>query len=76
MIVLQERIPLDQVFEQLTCSKEGLTNEEGRKRLELFGPNKLEEKKAMNSSPLATYCLNYIITLFIFNVFREDAFIN
>ncbi|XP_014515680.1 plasma membrane ATPase 4 [Vigna radiata var. radiata] len=40
-----ERIPLDQVFEQLTCSKEGLTNEEGRKRLELFGPNKLEEKK-------------------------------
>ncbi|WVZ23150.1 hypothetical protein V8G54_001694 [Vigna mungo] len=45
MIVSQERIPLDQVFEQLTCSKEGLTNEEGRKRLELFGPNKLEEKK-------------------------------
>ncbi|CAJ1951373.1 unnamed protein product [Sphenostylis stenocarpa] len=40
-----ERIPLDQVFEQLNCSKEGLTNEEGRKRLELFGPNKLEEKK-------------------------------
>ncbi|XP_061340108.1 plasma membrane ATPase-like isoform X1 [Gastrolobium bilobum] len=40
-----ERIPLDQVFEQLNCSKEGLTNEEGRKRLEIFGPNKLEEKK-------------------------------
>ncbi|ESW07792.1 hypothetical protein PHAVU_010G159400 [Phaseolus vulgaris] len=40
-----ERIPLDQVFEQLNCSKEGLTNDEGRKRLELFGPNKLEEKK-------------------------------
>ncbi|BAT98614.1 hypothetical protein VIGAN_09228100 [Vigna angularis var. angularis] len=40
-----ERIPLDQVFEQLNCSKEGLTNEEGRKRMELFGPNKLEEKK-------------------------------
>lgn len=48
MIVLQERIPLDQVFEQLNCSKEGLTNDEGRKRLELFGPNKLEEKKAKN----------------------------
>ncbi|XP_047166874.1 plasma membrane ATPase-like [Vigna umbellata] len=40
-----ERIPLDQVFQQLNCSKEGLTNEEGRKRMELFGPNKLEEKK-------------------------------
>ena len=47
MIALQERIPLDQVFEQLNCTKEGLTNEEGQKRLELFGPNKLEEKKAM-----------------------------
>ncbi|XP_027344899.1 plasma membrane ATPase 4-like isoform X1 [Abrus precatorius] len=40
-----ERIPLDQVFEQLNCSKDGLTNEEGQKRLQIFGPNKLEEKK-------------------------------
>lgn len=48
--VLQERMPLDQVFEELNCSKEGLTNEEGQKRLEIFGPNKLEEKKAMNRS--------------------------
>ncbi|KAE9616309.1 putative proton-exporting ATPase [Lupinus albus] len=40
-----ERIPVDQVFAQLKCSKEGLTNEEGQRRLELFGPNKLEEKK-------------------------------
>ncbi|KAK7255160.1 hypothetical protein RIF29_28564 [Crotalaria pallida] len=40
-----EKIPVDQVFAQLKCSKEGLTNEEGQNRLELFGPNKLEEKK-------------------------------
>ncbi|KAF1859521.1 hypothetical protein Lal_00010105, partial [Lupinus albus] len=40
-----ERIPVDEVFRELNCSKEGLTNEEGQKRLEVFGPNKLEEKK-------------------------------
>ncbi|CAL0325928.1 unnamed protein product [Lupinus luteus] len=43
--MLQEKIPLDQVFEQLKCTKEGLSNEEGQRRIEIFGPNKLEEKK-------------------------------
>lgn len=42
---LQERIPVEEVFEQLKCSREGLSSEEGRQRLQLFGPNKLEEKK-------------------------------
>ncbi|CAN6699890.1 unnamed protein product [Malus baccata var. baccata] len=41
----QERIPVEEVFEQLKCTKSGLTAEEGQKRLEIFGPNKLEEKK-------------------------------
>ncbi|WJX74972.1 Plasma membrane ATPase 4 [Trifolium repens] len=40
-----ERIPVDEVFRELNCTKEGLTNEEGQKRLAVFGPNKLEEKK-------------------------------
>ncbi|KAM6554017.1 hypothetical protein CsatB_014779 [Cannabis sativa] len=40
-----ERIPIDEVFEQLKCSKEGLSSEEGANRLQIFGPNKLEEKK-------------------------------
>ncbi|WOL19394.1 plasma membrane ATPase-like [Canna indica] len=39
-----ERIPVEEVFTQLKCSKEGLTSAEGEKRLEIFGPNKLEEK--------------------------------
>ena len=42
---LQERIPVEEVFEQLKCTREGLSSEEGRQRLQLFGPNKLEEKK-------------------------------
>ncbi|XP_073150062.1 ATPase 8, plasma membrane-type-like [Henckelia pumila] len=40
-----ENIPVEEVFTQLKCSREGLTSEEGQKRLEIFGPNKLEEKK-------------------------------
>uniref|UniRef100_A0A7N0TH49 Plasma membrane ATPase n=1 Tax=Kalanchoe fedtschenkoi TaxID=63787 RepID=A0A7N0TH49_KALFE len=40
-----ERIPVEEVFEQLKCTKEGLSGEEGANRLQIFGPNKLEEKK-------------------------------
>ncbi|RWR78959.1 plasma membrane ATPase 4 [Cinnamomum micranthum f. kanehirae] len=40
-----ERIPVEEVFEQLKCTKEGLSAEEGANRLQIFGPNKLEEKK-------------------------------
>ncbi|KAK4479490.1 hypothetical protein RD792_015004 [Penstemon davidsonii] len=40
-----ENIPIEEVFTQLKCSREGLTSEEGEKRLQIFGYNKLEEKK-------------------------------
>ncbi|KAJ8422796.1 hypothetical protein Cgig2_024564 [Carnegiea gigantea] len=40
-----ERIPVEEVFKQLICTKEGLTSAEGERRLQIFGPNKLEEKK-------------------------------
>ncbi|OAY85631.1 Plasma membrane ATPase [Ananas comosus] len=40
-----ERIPVDEVFQQLKCSREGLSTEEGNQRIQIFGPNKLEEKK-------------------------------
>ncbi|KAL8502031.1 hypothetical protein ACS0TY_021238 [Phlomoides rotata] len=39
-----ESVPLEEVFTQLNCTREGLTNAEGEKRLLIFGPNKLEEK--------------------------------
>ena len=39
-----ESIPVEEVFVQLKCSKEGLTSAEGEKRLQIFGLNKLEEK--------------------------------
>ncbi|XXG58951.1 hypothetical protein AAC387_Pa04g1127 [Persea americana] len=40
-----EKIPIEEVFEQLKCTKQGLSTEEGEQRLQIFGPNKLEEKK-------------------------------
>lgn len=42
---VQERIPVEEVFEQLKCNAEGLSSDEGANRLNIFGPNKLEEKK-------------------------------
>ncbi|KAK8601956.1 hypothetical protein V6N13_058375 [Hibiscus sabdariffa] len=40
-----EKIPIEEVFEQLKCTREGLSSKEGDSRLQIFGPNKLEEKK-------------------------------
>lgn len=44
-LFMQERIPVKEVFDQLRCTKEGLTSAQGEERLAIFGPNKLEEKK-------------------------------
>ncbi|CAE6344314.1 unnamed protein product [Rhizoctonia solani] len=40
-----ETVVLDDVFTLLQCSEEGLTEAESKRRLELFGPNKLESKE-------------------------------
>ncbi|KAK2980436.1 hypothetical protein RJ640_014223, partial [Escallonia rubra] len=40
-----ENAPLEEVFAHLKCSKQGLSSDEVQERLELFGYNKLEEKK-------------------------------
>ncbi|GAB2224070.1 hypothetical protein Droror1_Dr00004817, partial [Drosera rotundifolia] len=40
-----ENILIEEVFEQLKCSRDGLTSTEGENRLQIFGFNKLEEKK-------------------------------
>lgn len=41
----QENIPIEEVLEKLKCTTAGLTSDEVQKRLEVFGHNKLEEKK-------------------------------
>ncbi|KAL8097990.1 hypothetical protein AgCh_030934 [Apium graveolens] len=40
-----ESIPIEEVFENLRCSKDGLTSSGALERLTIFGHNKLEEKK-------------------------------
>ncbi|XP_061952335.1 ATPase 11, plasma membrane-type [Populus nigra] len=40
-----ENIPIEEVFENLRCSREGLTSQAAEERLAIFGHNKLEEKK-------------------------------
>jgi H+-transporting ATPase len=42
---LQESIPIQEVFAVLKSSPQGLTSADGNGRLEIFGRNKLEEKK-------------------------------
>lgn len=43
---------MEEVFEQLKCTREGLSADEGASRLQVFGPNKLEEKKVSFCNPL------------------------
>ncbi|XP_073288794.1 plasma membrane ATPase 1-like [Primulina huaijiensis] len=40
-----ENIPIEEVFENLRCTREGLSSENANRRLEIFGHNKLEEKE-------------------------------
>ncbi|XP_052191272.1 plasma membrane ATPase 1-like [Diospyros lotus] len=40
-----ENIPIEEVFENLRCNKEGLSTEAAEQRLAIFGFNKLEEKE-------------------------------
>lgn len=42
--ILKERLPLEEVFEQLRTSRQGLTSEDAEARIQIFGQNKLEEK--------------------------------
>ncbi|MFS7981902.1 putative P-type H(+)-exporting transporter [Helianthus anomalus] len=40
-----EKIPIEDVFTILNCTRDGLNDEEATKRLDIFGHNKLEEKQ-------------------------------
>ena len=42
---MQENIPIAEVFENLICSREVLSNQAAQERLMILGYNKMEEKK-------------------------------
>lgn len=66
---LQENIAIEEVFKQLRCTREGLSGDEGANRLEIFGPNKLEEKKVY-------YIFSSLITSSFFKSNSELSFKN
>lgn len=64
--LLQENIPIEEVFEKLKCSKEGLKSDEVEARLSVFGYNKLEEKKV--SEPYFSF---FFYGTFIYQLFHK-----
>ena len=42
---MQENIPIAEFFENLRCSREGLSNQAAQERLMIFRYNNMEEKK-------------------------------
>lgn len=70
---MQEHIPIEEVFEQLRCSKNGITDEEAEARIQIFGQNKLEEKSVLIlPEPLIILHLAPRFTL----LSSEECFIN
>lgn len=70
LFTLQENIPIKEVFENLKCTEEGLNSAEVEKRLNVFGHNKLEEKKVShlqyNPFPPWRNSSNLYLNIYIF----------
>lgn len=67
---LQEDIPIEEVFESLKCTREGLSSDAVQERLGIFGFNKLEEKKVgqgrrSSDIPNHFYTLLFLQCLFL-----------
>lgn len=55
---MQENVPVEEVFKQLRCDRYGLTPEAAEHRLEIFGPNKLEEKEVLS-------CTSFLVVFIV-----------
>lgn len=56
-LLLQENVPIEEVFLTLRCNKDGLTTVAAQERLAIFGYNKLEEKKVLFFVYIFFFCL-------------------
>lgn len=56
-----EDINIEDVFKLLQCTEEGLNDAEVTHRLEVFGPNKLEQKEV---NPILQVCIRLLFALF------------
>ena len=62
-MTIMSLVYVEEVFEQLKCSREGLSKEEGERRLSLFGYNKLEDNNTnhiMLFSPLINILVSFL----------------
>ncbi|KAL0393015.1 UNVERIFIED_CONTAM: Plasma membrane ATPase 1 [Sesamum radiatum] len=51
-----ESIPIEEVFENVRCTREWLTTAAAQERLAIFGHHKLEEKKLRKALKKEAYC--------------------
>lgn len=77
----QENIPIEEVFDHLRCTKEGLNSEAVQERLDLFGYNKLEEKKVTSQinffSPCTVFFPQFLYITFLLTLFTTfDMLLN
>jgi H+-transporting ATPase len=54
-----ETIVIEDVFQLLQCTEEGLSKDEAHRRLGLFGPNKLEQEEQSALLQVSFFCGGY-----------------
>lgn len=67
---MQESIPLEEVFDNLKCTREGLSSEQVQERLDLFGYNKLEEKKV--KSQTSVLLVSYLLIKLLLRILTDS----
>lgn len=74
--MVQENVPLEEVFEHLKCTRKGLSSDAVKQRLDLFGFNKLEEKKVgLSLLPVSiTHCFTSLFPELTFSalIYQES----
>jgi len=57
IVRIQESLPLEEVFEQLNTSRGGLSSSGAAERLQLFGANRLQEKRVSSPFWIPIICI-------------------
>ena len=60
-----ETIVIDDVFKLLQCDEQGLSPDEAQRRLDIFGPNKLESEQQNAFLQVASFLLSLLL-LYVF----------
>lgn len=63
-----ETIVIDDVFKLLQCDENGLSSEEAQRRIDLFGPNKLEQEEQNAFLQVTLFHTSCSLLTFVFDV--------